>query len=325
MLVKPVAGWAADHYGRRPLMLAGAVLFLASALLYGGSRTVLALLGVRIVHGAGMGLYPTGSAAMVADLAPPARRGEAMGLWGASGNIALALGPLLGVWVSAQLGFPWLFGLSAAVAVMALGLAGFQRETLRQLTGVPLRAGALLSPAVILPSTVLFCLMTTYGVQAAFLPLYAQARGANPGVFFLVLALVVAAVRGYAGQLSDRVGRAQVATVGMVLTAASLVMLAAGGGPGMLALAGALYGLGLGAAQPALMAWTVDLVPPAERGKAMGTFYTALELGIAAGAIGFGVVLSGTSFALMFLLAAAVAACGGAVAATPLRPDRRRP
>ncbi len=53
MLVKPVAGWAADRFGRRPLMLAGAALFLAASLLYGVSRTAMALLGVRLLHGAG--------------------------------------------------------------------------------------------------------------------------------------------------------------------------------------------------------------------------------------------------------------------------------
>jgi len=79
MAMKPWAGWAADRFGRRPLLVAGALLFLASALLYGWSRTVGALLLIRVVHGAGMGLFPTSSSAIVADMAPPGRRGEAMG------------------------------------------------------------------------------------------------------------------------------------------------------------------------------------------------------------------------------------------------------
>lgn len=318
MVVKPVAGWAADRWGRKPLMLAGAALFVCASALYGWSVTVGALLAVRIVHGAGMGLYPTASASMVADLASAARRGEAMGLWGAAGNVALALGPLCAVWISDRWGFGWLFAVSTAVALTALALTGLLRDTLSTPVRVPFGFSSLLSPAVGFPCAIVFCLMTSYGVQAAFLPIYAQSRGANPGVFFLVLALVVAGVRGYAGQLSDRIGRVPVAATGMALVAASLATLAAGGGLVALATAGVLYGFGFGTAQPALMAWTVDLVTPAERGKAMGTYYTALELGITSGAIGFGMGLPRSIFPIMFAAASALALLGGALALSRL-------
>jgi MFS family permease len=314
MVVKPVAGWAADRWGRKPLMLTGAALFVCASALYGWSVTVGALLAVRLVHGAGMGLFPTASASMVADLAPPGRRGEAMGLWGAAANVALALGPLGAVWLSDRWGFGWLFALSAAVALTGLVLTFLLAETLPAPLRTPFGFASLLSPAVAFPCAIVFCLMTSYGVQAAFLPIYAQSRGANPGVFFLVMALVVAVARGWAGLMSDRIGRAPVAAAGLVLVAASLATLAAGGGVMALVVAGVLYGIGFGAAQPALMAWAVDLVTPAERGKAMGTYYTTLELGIAAGAIGFGMVLSRSSFPVMFLGAGALALTGAALA-----------
>ena len=162
--------------------------------------------------------------------------------------------------------------------------------------------------------------MTTYGAQIAFLAIYAQSRGANPGVFFLVMAAVIALARGYAGSVSDRVGRAPVAAAGLVVAATALVVLASGGGMAALAAAGALYGLGLGATQPATMAWAADLVRPDERGKALGTFYAAFELGIATGAIGFGAVLARSSFAVMFLTAAAVALTGAALAVSRWKP-----
>jgi MFS family permease len=319
MVVKPVAGWAADRWGRKPLMLAGAALFACSSALYGWSVTLGALIAVRIVHGVGMGLFPAASASMVSDLAPAERRGEAMGLWGAASNVALALGPLGAVWLSDRWGFGWLFAFSAAVALTALLLTGLLRETLGAPLRVPFGFSSLLSPAVAFPCVIVFCLMASYGVQAAFLPIYAQARGANPGVFFLVLALVVAVIRGWAGQVSDRIGRAPVAATGMVLVTASLATLVAGGGLGALALAGVLYGIGFGAAQPALMAWTVDLAAPAERGKAMGTYYTALELGIASGAIGFGMVLARSSFPMMFTAAGVLTLAGAALALARLK------
>ncbi len=162
--------------------------------------------------------------------------------------------------------------------------------------------------------------MATYGVQVAFLPLYVQSlEGGNPGVFFLVFALAVAGVRGYSGQLSDRIGRAPVTAAGMLLAGLAMAALVFGGQLLALVLTGTLYGIGLGAAQPALMAWTVDRVSPRQRGKAMGTFFTALELGIGTGAIGFGLVLGATDFPTMFGVAGGVALLGGAAALARLR------
>jgi len=48
----------------------------------------------------------------------------------------------------------------------------------------------------------------------------------NPGLFFLVFAVTIAVVRGPAGRLSDRFGRAPLAASGLVLAAAALVALA---------------------------------------------------------------------------------------------------
>lgn len=317
MAVKPWAGWAADRHGRRPLLIAGALIFLGSSLFYGWSRTASSLLLTRIFHGAGMGLHPTAGTAVVADIAPADRRGEAMGFYGAASNLALALGPFLGVWVAESVGFQALFALSAAVAALALSLMLSLGETVPERLRVPFRLTAALSHAALLPSAILFCLMATYGVQVAFLPLYVQSlQGGNPGFFFLAFALVAAGVRGYAGLLSDWTGRAPVTAVGMLLACLAMAILALRGELAALVLAGALYGIGFGAAQPALMAWTADRTSAAERGKAMGTFFTALELGIGAGAIGFGLVLSRVGFPLMFLLAGALALAGGALAVT---------
>ena len=70
---------------------------------------VLALVLVRLLHGSGMALYPTAATALVADVAPPARRGEFLGLFGAAGSIAMALGPITGVALVERLGFGGLF------------------------------------------------------------------------------------------------------------------------------------------------------------------------------------------------------------------------
>jgi MFS family permease len=314
MLLRPWTGWAADRYGRRPLMLAGATVFLVSSLAYSIARDAVGLALVRLLHGAGMGLYPTAASAMVADLAPPHRRGEFLGLFGAAGSLAMALGPITGIVLVERLGFASLFLVSGAVALVALGLTLAVRETLATAGTRPFSLAGTLSPSARLPSLVMFFLMVPYGTQVTFVPLHADAHGVNPGVFFLVYALILTLLRGPAGRLSDRVGRAPVAAGGLGVGAAALVVLALSEGLTGLALAGGLFGVAFGAAQPALIAWCVDGAAPGDRGRAMGTFFTALELGIAVGAMSSGPAVARWGAPVAFLANAAVALTGAALA-----------
>jgi len=172
---------------------------------------------------------------------------------------------------------------------------------------------------------VTLCLMFTYGTQVAFLPLHADARGMNPGLFFLVFALTVALTRGPAGRLSDRLGRAPVAATGLLAAAAALVLLAFSEDAVGLAAAGGVYGVAYGTAQPALMAWCVDEASEDDRGRAMGTFYSALEIGIAIGAMISGVAVGRWGFTTTFLATAGIAVAGAVLALTRGWSVRRRP
>jgi MFS family permease len=314
MLVRPWAGWAADRHGRRPLMLAGALVFAVASLAYNLTVGALGLLAVRLLHGCGMGLYPTAASAVVADLAPPDRRGAVMGNFGAAANLAMAFGPLAGLAVIDRAGFPVLFGLAAAVALIALLLTQRLPETARSRERIPFTPGALLSAGALFPSAIVFLMMLGYGALVTFLPIHASQQGVNAGLFFLVFALVIAAVRTSAGRLSDRVGRGAVAAGGLLLAAAALGVLALANSAASLVAAGALYGAGFGAATTALLTWCVDVVDAASRGRAMGTYYTALELGIGLGALGAGFGVDAVGFAATFLAAALAALAGGGLA-----------
>jgi MFS family permease len=322
LLLRTVTGWGADRFGRRPLMLSGAGVFTVASVAYAWATGLAGLVLVRLVHGAGMGLYPTAASAMVADLAPPQRRGEILGYYGAAGSIALAIGPVAGIAIVEHAGFAALFWTAGATALLSLLVTLGVGETLAERRRVRLSARDAVSRAALLPAGLALCLTFSYGTLVAFLPLHATARGVNPGVFFLVFAVTITLARGPAGRLSDRVGRPPVAGAGLVLTAAALVILALADDLAGLAAAGAVNGLAYGAAQPALAAWSVDRVAEGERGRAMGTYHSAFELGIIAGATSAGLAVAHWGFAGTFLATAAVAAVGAAVALT--RPRRAR-
>ncbi len=316
MVVRPPAGWIIDTRGSRQVLMAGMLVFLLASLGYVLIRSVDGILALRLFHGLGMGLFPTAATVIVAELAPLARRGEAMGWFGIANSAGLIVGPVLGPALAGGTGYPTLFLLAAGVASLGcvcLLLTPGPRRPALWTRGLP-SLRDLYSREALLPSAILLCLYIPYGIMVAFIPVIAVGRGlSNPGLFYVVYGVAVLLVRAQAGRLSDLYGRAAVILPGMLLvSAAYLVLGLTSGVPGVL-VGGVIYGLAFGSVQPALMALAADRVSLAERGKAMGTFYFAWELGITTGSTGAGLLLSLMDFPLMLLIGSVIPLIGAAL------------
>lgn len=74
----------------------GAGLFALLFFAYGQMQTIVPLYILRVMHGIAHGAYLAAAFAYVADLAPAARRGEVMGIYGAANVVAMALFPAWG-------------------------------------------------------------------------------------------------------------------------------------------------------------------------------------------------------------------------------------
>lgn len=91
-----LAGRIADRRGRRATFTAGLYLFLAGSALCGLANTPQFLIGARMIQAAGGAFLTPASLAMVLPRFPLARRGVAIGIWGAMGALGAAFGPSVG-------------------------------------------------------------------------------------------------------------------------------------------------------------------------------------------------------------------------------------
>lgn len=323
LLLRPLVGREADVWGRRRLILGGCVVLLVSSLLYSLTDSMAGLLAVRILHGAGWAAFGTASAALVADVIPPQRRGEGMGYYGISINLAMAVGPAAGIFIQRSLSFTWLFVVGGAVAAISVVFAALLNEPPGNRSN---QRGPLFERAAFFPSTVLGLMALTYGSIVSFLPLFAVKRGlGNPGLFFTVFAIVLILSRSPAGRLSDRYGRGVTVIPGLVLAAMGLGLLStAASVPAFLGVA-LLYGLAFALVQPSLMALMVDRVSPARRGAAMGTFTAAMDLGIGGGSFLWGFVAQAAGFPAMYQAAAVAAIVALAAFLAGSRKGAHRP
>jgi EmrB/QacA subfamily drug resistance transporter len=123
-----ITGRLGDRFGPKRLYLAGLTIFtLASAwsgfagTMPGGGITMLIV--ARAVQGFGASLMTPQTMAVITRLFPPARRGQAMGLWGAVAGVATLVGPILGGVLVDGLGWEWIFFVNVPVGIVAFVLA----------------------------------------------------------------------------------------------------------------------------------------------------------------------------------------------------------
>jgi MFS family permease len=316
VVVRPLVGRLSDRRSKKAIMLAGAIVLAATSLLYEPAHSVPLLMAVRVFHGIGWAAFGTAASALAADLAPASRRGEAMGYFGVGMNVAMAIGPALGVFLVGRTGYGALFltamVLAAAAALSTIGIADPERKTSHSAVQHGWRSFIL--PSALFPSAVLFTNALTYASVVALLPLFAdEAKLGNAGLFFTVFSVVVLVLRGPLGRLSDRRGRVAVVAPGLVFTFVALLVLSQAESMAALLVVAVLYAIGVGAAQPTLMAMTVDRAKPQERGAAMGTFTTAMDLGIGVGSIVWGMTAEALGFQTMYVAASLMGLVGVAL------------
>ncbi|WP_153945115.1 MFS transporter, partial [Acinetobacter baumannii] len=71
-------------------------VFVLSTFLYLSVASVIFLLALRFVHGISFGVVTTATGAIASDLVPEERKGEGIGYFAMSMNLAMVLGPFIG-------------------------------------------------------------------------------------------------------------------------------------------------------------------------------------------------------------------------------------
>lgn len=314
VVFRPYLGKLIDKYGRKKFLVLGAGFFSLLFFFYAQVDTIIPLYLLRAAHGVAHCSFLAASYAYVADLAPPTRRGEVMGIYGVSNVVAMALFPALGsIIINYKASFSSLFILSMVAAGGAFLSVCFVDEMMQdsgQNRNVSIVA-AIRQRAVLIASLTLFSASTIYGAIVTFLPVYAPGKGIkNVGIFFTVYAIFTFISRLIAGKLSDRVGRHMVILPSLVIVAIAVFMLLFLRNMYLLMFIGACFGLGFGAFMPALNAFVVDTSTLNERASALAFFTAFMDVGITTGALVLGFVGQYWGYETMFGLGGVVVILG---------------
>jgi predicted MFS family arabinose efflux permease len=302
------------RFGVGPVLVAGLVAMGLPSPFYVLDDGLAWISVLSAVRGAGFAVLTVLGATLAAQLAPPERRGESIGLYG----LGIAVPNLVAVPAGAALVLDghvgWLSWLAAS-PVLAVVLVPFLVRTVGpQPDPGPAGSGRAAAIAALPPSLVLLLVTMAGGGLVTFLPIE-RPDGVLATMALLLFGVTGAVTRWRAGMLADRLGTRLLLPLALAVAAVGLVVTAVGLGAGALwvPLGAAVFGAGFGATQ------NLTLVSAFVRGgegrttTASAMWNASFDAGTATGALVLGIVAAGIGLDWTYVLVAALL-----VAALPL-------
>ena len=118
-VVTPLYGKLGDLYGRKVVLQAALVLFLAGSALCGLAQGMTELIVFRAIQGLGGGGLIVSAQAAIGDVVAPSERGKYTGLFGAVFGVSSIAGPLIGGFLTTHASWRWIFYVNLPVGAAA--------------------------------------------------------------------------------------------------------------------------------------------------------------------------------------------------------------
>ena len=315
--VRPIAGFVADTLPRKSVYVAAYAIFVASFTGYFFITQTLALfILLRIFHGFSFGMLTTAGNTLVIDVMPSSRRGEGLGYYGVTNNLAMAFGPMAGLFVISSGNYTLLFLTSLITGAVGLVLASVVRAPRRVLekTEFRLSADRFFLKEGIRACFAFFLLAMPYGMTTSYMALYAREVGItqNAGLFFTVMAAGLIASRLHSGKRVDRGFVTETICLGICIAFVGAMGEAVLGvvaewsiaaGYVLYFLTAFLFGYGYGTMFPAYNTLFINLAPNSRRATANATYLTGWDVGIGCGML-FGGMLAEGGYEHCYMLGA---------------------
>jgi len=302
LLIRPLAGFILDMFSRKPIYTIAYFFFILSFIGYPLASVVSMFLFLRIVHGFTFGMVTTAGNSLIVDIMPASRRGEGLGYFGVANNLAMAIGPMISLFMHDYYSFDTIF-----YTAIGSGLLGFlvvftikSDKTFVRSARQPIAFDRFFLLKGFYSGLSLLMLGIPYGMLTTYVAIYGKELGIKSGIgiFFSLMAAGLIGSRLFAGKLVDRGRLIPVIVYGTLVCLVGFFMLA---GLRIVEIYNAqliewafyfiaiVLGVGYGMLFPAYNTLFVNLAQNNRRATASSTYLTSWDLGV-----GFGLVLGGT-------------------------------
>jgi MFS family permease len=315
VVVSLPAGILSDIIGRRRVILIAAIVFASAPFLYLLVTQPRHLVLVRIYHGFATAILGPVAMAGVADTFDRGR-GEKMGWYSSATMVGRILAPFAGGALIFGNNFQWVYLVTGIIGTLSLIAAlKLPRPTT---THVPIgelgkkERGeikrdimTMLTHRGILATSVVEAVQYfAFGCLEVFLPIYLNEqmgfKTLSIGLLFTIQFAVAILAKPWMGRLSDRYGRVPTITIGLLLGAVSITMIAWSSNYAVMAVLIGLFGLGLATVTASSAPLVADLARESSYGGALGILSSVKDIGHSTGPMAGGLLIAAHNYRTTF-------------------------
>ena len=325
ILMRPIAGWALDRFGRRPFFVIGMLAYALTMIGFAYSDTVWNFVLARLLQGVASAFGMLSASAIIADVTGSGNRAQAFGRLAQATSRGSIIGAFIAFTVyntpslveqQGEAGIQTLLFLGyAAFSVVAFGIAFFRLpETKTTKIEASQRPIVWSRPWTLL---ILVTLVTAaaWTMTSPILILFLQEKlNASVDVIawaFLPSGLVWALFPSRLGKLADRLGRKPLMLAGLGVSTITMFILPSLTSIIGLAILWAVLALAFAAGDPAEQALVAELTGGDQHGRAYGFYVMASDIGAALGPLGGGWLYDSVSVSAPFFATGIILAlCG---------------
>jgi MFS family permease len=311
VLSRPWISDMVDRIGRKRSYTIGCLIMTTLPLAYLLFQGDLAqfyppLIIVRILHGIGLAICFTSVFTYIADIVPEARLNEGFGMFGITGLIGMAIGPIIGETITKKFGFSIFFLSATGMATIGLLLQLPLPESYFQASheAPPSFFSVLMRRKML--NIFLLAFLFGFGLAAFgnFVSPYAKEKKlAFISLYYLSYSLAAVITRILGGRLGDKIGEERIIPYGLTITGIGPLILIFLGGNVTLAISGLMSGCGHGFLFPCLNALAIRNEPIHIRGRITGVFTGGMDMGAFVGSIILGFIGELAGFRTLFFAA----------------------
>ena len=311
IILRPFSGMIIDSLGKKKTLCIAIFLFSMTTFAYLLFGAYTELLVVRFIHGISFAIATTAAGAIAADIIPPERRGEGLGYYTMSTNIAIVAGPFIGLTLMQFIPFQSLFLTLSIITVIGIILSLFVHVPYIDTSNIEREKFSIHSlfevkalPIAIIAGIVSFA----YSGIISLISVFADSieLSSVSSYYFVIFAVVMLLSRPSTGKAFDLRGASFVLIPSLIVFAIGFLALSITGSSIMFFIAAAITGLGYGALLPGFQTMAIEMTSVQRTGHATATFFTMYDIGIALGTYLLGVLVTKTNFSFVYITCALV-------------------
>jgi len=313
ILCRIFAGRLIDGFNKRIVLLISTALFFIIMGLFNFTTSLEAVFVLRGLHGVVFALGTTVMATLAVLVLPPNRKGEGVNMFAIFSNIAMVLGPAIGLYALSSYGSMALYIFLTVMTGLAMVLSNIIPLS-KELT-LPKQSkykGWHISQFIenkSLPWALMGLFIGfTYSGVLVFIPIELNSMGAGiwGSAFFAIFALMIIISRPIVGKVYARYGSKIIIYTGLGLFILGLFVLGLAITPLAILFTAPLLGLGYGAAQPAFQALAIQSAPIERAGVSTATYFLALDISVGAGSVILALLASAWGYQYLYMFTALV-------------------